>query len=239
MLECADRVFIKYITGRLGDSNLPNQASSNGWVKIHRKIQGWEWYKKSHMFHLFIHLLLSANHADKQWQGITIKRGQVVVGRKSLSLQTGISEQSVRTCINRLKSTKELTTKSTNRFTIITICNYETYQVLEVPSNQQTPNNQPATNQQLTTNKNIKNVKNKRIKTIVPDIFPITESMSSWFEGQGFKNIEIKNETQRFIDYWKSEGKLKADWMATWRNGMRNAEKWSSGKNKEDKSWQF
>ena len=106
------------------------------------------------MVHLFLHLLLNANHEDGSWEGIIIKRGQLVIGRKKISSDTGISEQSVRTCIDRLKSTNEITIKSTNKYSIITIINYESYQktsgeinqIINQDFNQQSTNNQPTTN---------------------------------------------------------------------------------------------
>ena len=137
---------------------------SEGWVKLHRKLIKWEWYKDSNMLHLFIHLLISANHKPGKWRGINIKRGQLITGRKSLSEQTGLSLQTIRTCLNRLKSTTEITIKSTNKYSVITICNYDDYQIKENDNNhltsQQLTNNQPTTNQQLTTNKNEKKEKN-------------------------------------------------------------------------------
>lgn len=145
---------------------------NEGWIKIHRKLARWEWYTCSKTVHLFLHLILNANHKDGKWKGRTIKRGQLVTGRKALSAQTGISEQSIRTCLQNLQNAKNVTSKSTNKNTIITICNYDDYQGVETeanqqinqPTNQQTTNKQPATNQQLTTNKNVKN--NKELKKV-------------------------------------------------------------------------
>jgi len=125
-----------------------------GWVKMYRKFSEWEWYKTPNMAHLFMHLVISANHIDGRWQGIEVKKGQLVTGRLSLSEQTGISEQSIRTALNKLKSTGEITIKSTSKFSIITICNYIEYQTQEIEANQQInqqtnqqlTNNQPATN---------------------------------------------------------------------------------------------
>jgi hypothetical protein len=140
----------------------------NGWVKIFRSTMDWEWYKTENMVHLFLHLLLSANREDGKWRGISIKRGQFITGRKTLSECTGISEQSIRTCIKRLISTNEITIKPTNKYTIITICKYEDYQFAENNINQQIPNestsNQPAINQQSTTNKNSKKIRIKETK---------------------------------------------------------------------------
>ena len=128
----------------------------NGWIKLHRRITKWEWYQDSRMVHLFLHLLLIANHEPRKWQGIIVQRGQLISGRLKLSQETGISEMTIRTCLKKLKSTNEITIKSTNRYSVITICNYETYQdsnqTTNQLTNQQLTSNQPATNQQLTSN---------------------------------------------------------------------------------------
>ena len=109
------------------------------------------------MVHLFLHLLLEANHEDKKWQGIIVKRGQLVTGRQALSRDTGISVQTIRTCLKRLQQTGEIIQKSTKKFSIITLCNYEDYQDRDDEANQQLTINQPSTNHKLTTNKNDKN----------------------------------------------------------------------------------
>jgi len=83
------------------------------------------------MVHFFIHLLLTANFVKGKFQGVDVERGQLVTGIKKLNADTGISEQSIRTCIKRLKLTGEITTKSTNEFTVITIVKYNDYQQYE------------------------------------------------------------------------------------------------------------
>lgn len=123
---------------------------NNGWIKLWRKFLGWEWYNDTNTTRLFIHLLLIANHKEGKWQGQTIKRGQLLTGRLSLKKATGISEQSIRTCLTRLKSTNEITTESTSKFSIITIVKYEDYQQDENKTTSKTTrqltNHQPATN---------------------------------------------------------------------------------------------
>lgn len=131
-----------------------------GWVKLYRKFLDWEWHTSPETVSLLLHLILMANHEDKKWEGITIKRGQLVTTRDNLSETTGLSVQTIRTCINRLKSTNEITSTSTNKYTIITISNYDRYQAREdcnQPALQ--PALQPTTNQQLTNNnKNVRNI---------------------------------------------------------------------------------
>jgi len=141
-----------------------------GYIKLHRKLMEWCWYKKSEVVHFFITLLLMANHKESRWQNIIIQRGQLITGRKSLSEITGLSERSVRTCIKRLKSTNEIAVKTTNRYSIITICNYDKYnnarthndQHNDQQTDQQVTSKRPASDQQVTTNKNVKNVKNDK-----------------------------------------------------------------------------
>lgn len=115
----------------------------------------WEWYGDTNVVRIFLHCLLKANYQDRQWKGITIGRGQFVTGREILAKETGLTIQQVRTALDKLKSTGEITIKVTNKYSIVTICNYETYQCCEAESNQQInrqiTNKQPANNQQITT----------------------------------------------------------------------------------------
>ena len=96
----------------------------NGWICMHRKILDWEWFSDRKMVQLFMYLLLSANYEDSQWRGRVVKKGQLITGRKKLSSKTGISERSIRTCLERLVKSGEITIEATNKFTIITVCNY-------------------------------------------------------------------------------------------------------------------
>ena len=134
----------------------------SGWIKIHRKFLDWQWFEKSEAVHLFIYLLLKANHKDSQWQGVDIKRGQFISSLGKISTDTGISLQSIRTLLNKLEKTNEIELKSTNKFTIVTICKYECYQDETEETNKQLTNKQQTTNKQLTTNKNDKKEKNNK-----------------------------------------------------------------------------
>jgi len=150
-----------------------------GFIKIHRKILDWEWYSDTNAFRLFIHLLLSANYEDKKFQGLDIKRGQLVVGRIELAKSTNLSEQQIRTALTKLKSTNEITIQSTNKFSIIELVNYNLYQDNKKEINQQDnqpinnpiTNDQPTDNQRITTTKEIKNIRNKEDKNII-DLSP-------------------------------------------------------------------
>ena len=177
----------------------------NGFITIHRKMLKWRWYQKSEMVHLFIHLLLSANHEKGEWQGYILERGQLITGRLSLSENTGISQQTVRTCLTRLKSTNEITIKSTNKFSIITIVNYNQYQdKKEKSTNKSTSkltNNQPTTNQQLTTNNNVNNDNNENNIHITSEpSSPVNQIMDIFYKINPALNWG--NKTQRGAIDW-------------------------------------
>ena len=132
--------------------------NSQGWVRLHRQFLEWEWFNDPNVFRLFIYCLLKANHKDKRYKGKLIKRGEFVTGRDILSKEVGLSVQQIRTALNKLKSTNEITIKSTKQGTIIQIVKYNYFQIV---TNEST-NNQPTSNQQVTTNKNVKKEKNEK-----------------------------------------------------------------------------
>lgn len=136
-----------------------------GYIKLHRKILDWEWYDDSNTFRLFIYFLLKANHTNKLWRGIEIKKGSFITSIDTMSKDLGISVMSVRTAINKLLLTNEITKSSTSKYTIITVNNYNEYQGV---TNEAT-NEQQTSNKQVTTTKNDKNEKNeKKEDNIVP-----------------------------------------------------------------------
>jgi len=138
------------------------------YIKLYRRFIYWEWYQDSRMVHLFIHLVLSANRFENNWKGISLSRGQLIGGRKKLCKETGISEQSIRTCLNNLKSTNEITIEPTNDYTVITICNYDRYQLDLIDSNQ-------GINQESTKNQpHLKKERKKEKKE--PTIFSLDDS---------------------------------------------------------------
>ena len=175
-----------------------------GWIKTYRSIVEWEWHTDPNMVSLWMHLLVLANFEDKRWRGIVVKRGQLVTGRKALSDFTGISERTIRTCLKRLEETNEISIKTTNKYSVITILKYDSYQCLGNETDQQPTSNRPTTDQQLTTTKEYKedkNIKKRTTKVVTKESF-IAPEFEDVF------NIWLEYKHQRRESY-KSEMSLK------------------------------
>ena len=183
--------------------------SNCGWIKIHRQILEWEWYSDNNCFRLFLHLLLKANHKEKRFKGIELKVGSIVTSRDLLARETGLSSQQIRTALNKLISTNEITSETSSQGTIIQIVNYEKYQV---PTNEIT-NEQPTNNQQSTTNNNVK----KEKKFIIPTFNDVLEYCMQ-------NNLDVDG--VKFINFYESKGwmvgknKMK-DWKAAIRTWVK------------------
>lgn len=177
--------------------------TDSGWVKLHRRFLHWEWADNPDMVALWIHLLLMSNHDSQKWHGINIERGQCLTGRIKLAKTTGLSPRSIRTCLTKLKTTGELTIKSTNQYSIITICNYDKYQTIPTRNDQQNDqqtghqatSDRPATDhkQELKELKNVKKSKNlpRSDRAVVfPPSLDTPECRTAWDEWLEFKRAK-------------------------------------------------
>lgn len=137
----------------------------NGFIKLHRKLTEWEWYDDPNVKAVFLHLLLTANWKEGSYHGYPLNPGDTVIGYNTLAKKLGMSMQSVRTALNKLERTGEISKKSTNKFTVVTVENWASYQLEneEVTNEQQTTNKQ-TTNEQQTTNNTLRKKEIKEFK---------------------------------------------------------------------------
>jgi outer membrane protein assembly factor BamE (lipoprotein component of BamABCDE complex) len=133
---------------------------NNGWIKLHRSLLDWEWYDDVNVTRLFLHCLFKANHADKNYRGTVVKRGTFLTGRDLLAVETGLSVRQVRTSLTKLKSTNELTIKTSRQGTVVEVVNYDKFQ----DATSKATNERPTSDQQATSNKNDKKNKNEKNK---------------------------------------------------------------------------
>lgn len=141
-----------------------------GYVKLWRKTLDSGILKNPELFLFWAWCLMKATHKPCKtlvgFQEIELNPGQFIFGRNKAAVELRLTPMKVRTCVQSLSNMKNITIKSTNKFSIITIANWECYQSEQNEINQQVSqqltSKQPANNQQLTTNKNDKNNKNEK-----------------------------------------------------------------------------
>ena len=137
---------------------------SGNYIKIDRKILKWEWWSDINTFRVFVFMLISAYWKDGQYKGIKIPRGSFPSSISELSKETNLTDNEVRTALKHLNGTGEITSKSTNKFTVFTIKNYDLYQSINEQNNKQITNKSQAINKLLTNNilKEDDKIKNER-----------------------------------------------------------------------------
>jgi hypothetical protein len=183
----------------------------SGWIKLHRQILEWEWYSDNNCFRLFLHLLLKANHKEKRFKGIELKVGSIVTSRDLLARETGLSSQQIRTALNKLISTNEITSETSSQGTILQIVSYEKYQVV---TNEIT-NEQPTSNQRITTNKNIKKEKKE---IYIPEFNEFLEYAISQVPTVNKEDVRLKYESWK-VNEWKDGNDKK---IMNWKTKLNN-----------------
>jgi hypothetical protein len=190
---------------------------AEGWISLHRKFIDWEWYDDNNVVKLFIHCLLKANHKEKSWKGIVVPKGSFITGRKQLAIETKLSEQQIRTALNKLKSTNEITIKATNLNSIISITNWDFYQDNNQQTTKRVTTKQPTNNQQVTTTNNDNNVNNDN------KIIKLQNEFKE--EIKAFKIQYDDSLLKAFFNYWseptKDKTKMRKDLQKTWDTKRR------------------
>lgn len=97
---------------------------TKGFIQLNRDILNWQWYGDIYTARLFLHLLLTANYEECEWQGITVKTGQRVVSTQALSEETGIPKTTVHRILDKLLKSGEIERERNGLITIITLKKY-------------------------------------------------------------------------------------------------------------------
>lgn len=110
----------------------PRTHGGKGFALLHRKIMDVPFYKDPEAAHLWIHLLLRANHEQSLVStdigDVTCERGEFITGRNTLAFETGLSPDRVKSLLRKFQNLGMITTKSNNRFTVLRVVKYDEYQ---------------------------------------------------------------------------------------------------------------
>lgn len=212
----------------------------NGFVAFHKKIVDWEWYQDGNTARLFFHLIIKANYSNVNWEGITIKRGQIVTSVNHLSRELNLSPMQIRTSLVKLEKTQNITCKTTNKYTIITVENYDKFQSKKEKATNNITNEQQTDNKRITT---IEQYNNNNKKNNINNTCPDCEMKFSIFWNaypkkvakkkalESFKKIQPDNELMKVIlkaieeqkqtEQWRKDAGKYIPMPVTWLNQER------------------
>jgi len=159
---------------RLADREV--KKLSKGFISLHRKLKDNPVWTDPNYLKLWIHCLFEASHKDREQlignEIVKLKRGQFITGRNALSeeMNRGVKPKqrlNNRTWFRYLQNFETwgmLTIESTNKYSIVTIDNYDTYQGVFNKVVQETDHQlsikSPTDDQQMSTNNNVNNSNN-------------------------------------------------------------------------------
>lgn len=115
------------------------EQSGKGFALIHRKMKELPFYRTdSDAVHLWVHFILSANHADgavlTEFGEVLCRRGEFITGRNTLSLETGIDPNRIKYLILKFEKLGMINKESNKKFSKIFIVKYDDYQQKTVPT---------------------------------------------------------------------------------------------------------
>jgi hypothetical protein len=188
-------------------------SNKPGWISLHRKILDNEQFRDPDALALWMHLLLRANYqetiAKVGNQAIKVRRGQLICGRKSLSLSSGVQESKIERLLKRWENEQQIEQQAFTKFRLITITSYDKYQSHEQRNDEKMNTPEQGNNNNIF-------------------IKPTKEQVFDYFHEKGLTIAECDLEAHKFYSYYESCGwkvgkkKEMKDWKSAVNNWMRN-----------------
>lgn len=122
------------------------EQSGKGFALIHRQFMDSRLYKDSQAVHLWLHLILKANHTDEEVNTdigmMIVRRGQMITGRPTLVSETFIPDNKVKSLLRTFESKGMINIESKGRkFSLISIVKYDDFQSQNCPTDVQRMSN--------------------------------------------------------------------------------------------------
>lgn len=189
--------------------------NDKGWTKKHRTVFNWGWFGDDAVYRFFDCCILDANIEDGEFLGIQIPRGSFATSYRRMSERYLMSPHKIKRCIKCLKKTGEIKVKSTKKFTVITVVNYEKYQggVFTIDTQLDT-HMDTHLNTQLDINQRNKEIKNSLAHSVRVSEFsqPSLDDVEAYADERGAPSVMAVE----FYEFYESNG-----WMVG-KNPMRN-----------------
>jgi hypothetical protein len=168
-----------------------------GFIKIHREILDHWCYQDPAIFKLWLTILLLASHKEKSapFDGgiIELKPGMFITSRPALARRSGVHQSKINRVLKWFETEQQIEQRKTKKCRVISVLNWEKWQVGEQPNEQQT-NNWRTTGEHNQERKKEINTKEKN-KTKKEITLPDFISQESWDNYQDFRKSTRKGWT--------------------------------------------
>lgn len=176
----------------------------SGWVKLHRQVLDSSLWQNPNAFLVFTYLLLRAAHAPKKFpfngKDLDLQAGELISSHDSIriGMAGSLSIKQIRVALNYLKETGRVAVKTTNKFSVITIVNWDLYQAEGRQEGEPRANEGQAKGKPRATNKNDKELKNEKNEK---NINPLTPFQGDPVWPQSIDTPETRQEWDRWLTY--------------------------------------
>jgi len=178
--------------------------AADGSILLHRRLLESYIFSNEVDLKIWIWLLLKARHksgfaelnSGKGKRTIRLKRGQLIFGRNKAQETLGIAGSTIVRHLEKMKAEKMILIEVDTQYSIITICNYDSYQQSGTKSEQPTDNQRTTNGQATDTNNNVNkenNVNNITLSTDQKNLPPDLSNSNLYRK----PNIPTKEDVQR------------------------------------------
>jgi hypothetical protein len=213
-------------------------GNGKGFIAMYRSVMDhwiWEKGRARTKTEAWLYLLLSARYSNSKdavgYSLISLQSGQLLTSQKKLSEDWRWGREAVRSFLKMLEDDQMITIKTTKKYTIITICNYDSYQGRKPTNLHQKTNKPTSTRHQPDTYNKENNVNNENNGSIAAgDKSPQPRCYKNWSEEDfknevnQFKGIYPDEMLTAFFEWFKEKsprGKMRFQSEKAWETGLR------------------
>ena len=221
----------------------------DGYIKIFRQIKDWAHFQEPSVLLVWLWLLVSVNFKDGYFHGKLVKKGEIITSFRKISEETGLSVNTIRTCLDKLKKSGEITQKKSensqiSQYTHIIVNQFVKYQSVSMVDTQtdtlvdtltDTPTDTLVDNNRRKIIKNRKKEGNNIVDSVAfateqpktqPTKKTIEEREKDFYDDVAkFVGQYSRDMLRAFFDYWseptQNKNKMRFENEKTWETGRR------------------
>ena len=110
----------------------------NGWIKLHRSLMQHWLYSHAELLRVWIDILLLASHREHKvllgGSVVNVKRGSFIISKLQWAKRLKLSRPKLDRVLKMLKGDRMIEQQTCNQFTLISVVNYNRYQLSEEPN---------------------------------------------------------------------------------------------------------